>query len=100
MATYILLIDRNVPQHWEYAKTNGFWDVQKNWQGLDEGDTAYFWVTGNPGRVVGRARLISGKEPLRPDEPHAWSPEDTRRGNYRYRVHLTDFEDIPNGELR
>ncbi|WP_202795231.1 HNH endonuclease [Janibacter sp. HTCC2649] len=100
MSTHIILIDHNVPQHWDYAKQNGFWDLQKDWQGLIAGDEAYFWITGTPGRVVGRARLTSGKVPLPLGAPHAWSPRDSRRGDYHFRIQLADFEDIPVVRLK
>lgn len=94
MSTRIILIDKNTPEHWDIAKRNGFWDLQKNWQGLGAGDTVYFWVTESPGRVVGRARATSDKRSLPPDAPHAWSPNDARRGDYHYRIDLTDFHDL------
>lgn len=100
MSTFIILIDRNTPEHWEYAKNNGFWDLQKDWRGLADGDTAYFWVTGTPGRVVGRAHLTSGKRPLPSNTTHAWSPGDARRGDYHYRIDLADFEDLPKVPLQ
>jgi putative restriction endonuclease len=94
MSTYVILIDRNTPEHWEHAKRNGFWDLQKDWRGLGGDDTVYFWVTGTPGRVVGRARATGDKRPLPPDAPHAWSDGDSRRGDYHYRIDLQDFHDL------
>ncbi|RKT76708.1 HNH endonuclease [Terracoccus luteus] len=94
MSTYVILIDRNTPEHWDHAKENGFWDLQKAWRGLGADDTVYFWVTGTPGRVVGRARAAGDKRPLAPDAPHAWSAGDSRRGEYRYRIDLQDFQDL------
>lgn len=94
MSTRVILIDGDASEHWDYAKRNGFWDLQMNWQGLGAGDTVYFWVTGSPGRVVGRARVISDKSPLPAGSPHAWSPNDRRRGDYRYRIDLAEFRDL------
>lgn len=94
MSTRVILINKEVPQHWDYAKRNGFWDLLKNWNGLGSGDTVYFWVTGSPGRVVGRARVIGEKARLSPTTPHAWSPGDERRGHYLYRIDLADFQDL------
>ena len=94
MSTHVILIDKNTPQHWDYAKRNGFWDLLQDSNGLGSGDTLYFWVTGSPGRVVGRARLIGEKTRLSPTTPHAWSPGDARRGHYLYRIDLADFQDL------
>ncbi|WP_169735705.1 HNH endonuclease [Intrasporangium oryzae] len=94
MSTRIILIDREVPEHWDYAKRNGFWDLQKNWRGLGAGNAVYFWVTGSPGRIVGRARATGDKTPLLEGTPHAWSPGDRRRGDYHYRIDLAEFQDL------
>ncbi|WP_170070272.1 HNH endonuclease [Knoellia remsis] len=95
MATRVILIDYHAPQHWDYAKRNGFWDLQKHWNGLGPGDTVYFRTTGSQAAFLGRARVTTEQQTLADDVAHAWSSEDSRRGGYRYRIGLTDFEDLP-----
>ena len=93
MPTRIITIDPDRAEHWEYAKKNGFWDLLSNSTLLHAGDDVLFWVTGSPGRVVGRAVL--GSDPnLISKEPHAWSDDDPRRGLHTHRIALEDLTEI------
>lgn len=97
MAIRIIKVDRTTEDHWDYAKRNGFWDMPKRFN-LDDGDTVLFWRGGSPARVLGQARVIGTTVSLSPEEPHAWSPTDHRQ--YKYRVPMADFHDLPNMDVR
>ncbi len=99
MPTRIIAIDPDRYTHWEYAKKNGFWDLLTRSNLLHAGDDVLFWVTGSPGRVVGRAVLGSDPSPI-PDAPHAWSDDDPRRGMYNHRVKLEELTDLDPVEIR
>lgn len=94
MALRIIKVDPTTEIHWEYAKRNQFWDMKQAYR-LDDGDTVVFWRGGSPGKILGQATVIGDVVSLNPSEPHAWSPSDRRRGQYAYRVRLTDFVDLP-----
>jgi hypothetical protein len=55
---------------------------------------------GAAGKILGQARVVGDVASLRPSSSHAWSPTDVRRGRYRYRVLLADFQDLPQIEVR
>ncbi len=104
MSVRVITIDKNYPQHWDYAKSNGFWDLQFESTLLHPGDDVFFWVTGTPGRVIGRATVTTPIRELHGTEPHAWDPTDPRRGEYTHRIGLDDFIDLDEtirwGEVR
>lgn len=98
MALRIIKVDRATETHWEYAKRNEFWDLKQAFE-LREGDTVIFWRGGSPGKILGQATVRGEMEPLGPREPHAWSREDTRRGQYKHRVGLIEFRELPQIEV-
>ena len=98
MALRIIKVDRTAEEHWEYAKQNQFWDLKQAYQ-LNDGDTVVFWRGGSPGKILGQATVVGTVVPLDPMEPHAWSPGDSRRGQYAHRVALADFVELPQIEV-
>lgn len=42
MTVWVLSIDKDHPQHWEYAKRDKVWDLRTRKE-IEAGDTVYFW---------------------------------------------------------
>jgi hypothetical protein len=95
MAIRIIKVDRATEDHWEYARRNQFWDLKQAYR-LNDGDIVVFWRGGSPGKILGQATVVGDVTPLQPGSPHAWSPADSRRGQYAYRVGLADFRELPH----
>lgn len=53
MASWILSIDKDHPQHWGYAVDHGLWDLRTP-RSIKAGDVVYFWQSGSKGGWVGR----------------------------------------------
>lgn len=54
MASWVLSISEDYPQHWEYAVTHATWDLRKH-RDIRAGDLIYFWQSGSKGGWIGRA---------------------------------------------
>lgn len=85
MTTWIFGIDEENPQHWEFAKQHGFWDMTKR-VGVAPGDLAYFWQSA--GSLLGLVRVTSDVEEMPLGTPMPWNLDDTKRDKYRFRYTL------------
>lgn len=68
MAAWLLTISKDYPQHWEYAKEHGLWDLITP-RGIQAGDFVYYWQSGasllGTVRVLGDAYEIDAGEVAR-----------------------------------
>lgn len=55
MAAWLLTISKDYPQHWEYAKTHGTWDMITP-RAIKAGDVVYFWQS--TGSLLGKVRAL------------------------------------------
>ncbi len=81
MTSWIVKINEKTPQHWDYARDDGFWDVRGSsyFKKIVPGDDIYFWITGQGNGFVAYARATSGLYEITPSAPPAhWS--DGRTG--------------------
>ncbi|XVX20365.1 HNH endonuclease [Actinomycetota bacterium] len=83
MATWIIGIDAQNPQHWDYAKHHGYWDMTR-WTSYEPGDILYFWQA--RASLLGRARVTKGTYELPEGTSMPWNIEDEKRQNYQARV--------------
>ncbi|MBX4170435.1 HNH endonuclease [Rhodococcus sp. DMU2021] len=92
MTSWIVKINEKTPQHWDYARDDGFWDVRSPsyFRKIVPGDDIYFWITGQGNGFVARARATSGLYEITPSsQPAHWS--DVQTGGYTHRF---EFETI------
>ena len=85
MTTWILGIDKENPQHWEFAKRHGFWDMTQR-VAINEGDLAYFWQS--EGSLLGLVRATSDVREMPPGTWMPWNLDDAKRERYRFRFTL------------
>ncbi|WP_298885140.1 HNH endonuclease [uncultured Serinicoccus sp.] len=55
MAAWLLTISKDYPQHWEYAKEHGLWDLITA-RGIKAGDVIYYWQSG--ASLLGKVRAL------------------------------------------
>jgi hypothetical protein len=86
MSGFVFRIDAGQSHHWDYAKSEGFWDFNLG-HSIRAGDECYFLV--NNGQVVGRAHARGPRAPIGPADQGPWAEGRT----YHYRVQLHGFID-------
>lgn len=95
MASWVLSISEDFPQHWGYAVRHGMWDLRKH-RDIRAGDLIYFWQSGSKGGWVGRT--IADEDAYLIDvetvEPGPWDdwPGDPA---YRSRFAMTVLDSTP-----
>lgn len=94
MSLRIITIDPAAESHWDLAKRNGFWELVSRSTQLAPGDDVVFMTTGGHGHALGTAVVETEVVDRPAGDQHRWSPEDPRRGQYRYRVGLSTFRDL------
>lgn len=90
MATWVITIDRNFPQHWGIAAKNRVWDYPAS-RKVRAGDELYFWQSGDT--FVGRATAKADAFPLPDGASVPW--EDNGERTYTTRVDLQWAEQLP-----
>ncbi|WP_131105484.1 HNH endonuclease [Ornithinimicrobium sufpigmenti] len=55
MAAWLLTISKDYPQHWQYAKKHGLWDLITP-RGIRAGDVVYYWQSG--ASLLGKVRVL------------------------------------------
>nr|MBA2694377.1 HNH endonuclease [Actinomycetota bacterium] len=91
MASWVITMSKDYPQHWEIAKQHGFWDMTSTWQ-IDAGDDVYFWQAGG-GSFLGRTRATSDVRQLTPSDQPPW--EDSGEREYVARFTFDLLSDAP-----
>ncbi|MFN8013117.1 MAG: HNH endonuclease signature motif containing protein [Dermatophilaceae bacterium] len=85
MATWILGIDRENPEHWQLAKEHGFWDVTApSRRDFAVGDRLCFWQAGKS--LLGSVIVTRAIDELPLGTPAPWNIDDVKRDAYRFRV--------------
>lgn len=72
MAAWLLTISKDFPQHWDYAKEHGVWDMISP-RSIKAGDVVYFWQSG--ASLLGKVRALEDAwfiEDLKTVEPGPW----------------------------
>jgi len=83
MTAWIVAIDRENPQHREYAQQYGYWDITVA-RPFSPGDVLYFWQARQS--LLGSVLVTRGTAELAPGTPMPWNLDDDKRGAYRCRV--------------
>ncbi|MGD8201359.1 HNH endonuclease [Ornithinimicrobium sp. W1679] len=95
MASWVLSISEDFPQHWRYAVRHGMWDLRKH-RDIQAGDLIYFWQSGSKGGWVGRSVADEDAYPIDVEtvEPGPWDdwPGDPA---YRSRFAMTVLDSTP-----
>lgn len=61
MAAWLLTISKDYPQHWDYAKEHGVWDMITP-RAIKAGDVVYFWQSG--ASLLGKVRALEDAWPI------------------------------------
>lgn len=71
MAAWLLTISKDYPQHWDYAKTHGVWDMITP-RSIKADDVVYFWQSG--ASLLGKVRALEDAHPIdvKTDAPGPW----------------------------
>lgn len=79
MASWVITIAKDFPQHWTYAERDGVWDMPKRFP-VAQGDLVYFRIAGGP--LIAQCRVTEGARALREDDHVPW---DNGRAPYTTR---------------
>lgn len=88
MAAWLLTISKNYPEHWDYAKRDGLWDMISNRRIL-AGDVVYYWQSG--ASLLGKVRVLDDAYDIDPAtaEPGPWKDwPGSEEKPYRWRFSL------------
>lgn len=85
MASWVITISKSHPQHWDYAREHGLWDMPKNFP-IKTGDLVYFRFGGGGG-LIGKTEATSDARQLVASDSVPW---DNGRDPYttRFTFHL------------
>lgn len=87
MAGYIFRIDKTQPEHWDLARKEGYWDFNLG-HSIRPGEKCFFLL--NDGEVLGRAVAVGERRFVPAGDHGPWGGER----QYKYRVRLSDFEEL------
>lgn len=90
MTSWVITISRDHPQHWDYARDHGFWDMPKHFP-VRSGDLVYFRFGGGGG-LIGQTEATSDARPLTPSDSVPW---DDGRDPYSTRFTFVLLSDQP-----
>lgn len=96
MTSWVIPIAGTHPQHWEVAKSHGFWDMTKGHKVL-LGDTVYFWQAGG-GSLLAQCTATSSYHPLDARMTSPW--EDSGEREYVARFTFDVLSDKPTAAPR
>lgn len=88
MAAWLLTISKDYPQHWEYAKRDGVWDMISP-RRIRAGDVVYYWQSG--ASLLGKVRVLEDAYDIDPTtvEPGPWDDwPGSEEKPYRWRFPL------------
>lgn len=92
MATWIFVISAKYPDHWDRAKTDGFWDTKQRTK-IARGDDVCFWQGG--GSFVGWTRATTATFELSASDPAAnWGNVSNGGYRFRFKFHIISSEPI------
>lgn len=93
MASWVITMSKDYPQHWEIAKQHGFWDMTAR-RPIQTGDDVYFWLAG--GSFLGRTRATSDAREVTSADVPPW--EDTGERTYTWRFTFELLSGAPLGQ--
>lgn len=85
MASWVITMSSDYPQHWEIAKRHGFWDMPSRHL-IQRGDDVYFWLAG--GSFLGQARASSDALQVTSGDALPWEDADGRVYTTRFTFQL------------
>lgn len=95
MTSWILGIKKGLPQHLDYARERGLWDLDKR-AGIEAGDSLYFWQA--PTGLVGKAVATTELRSLEESESVPWDNADAV--DYKWRFGLAMVSEQPAANPR
>lgn len=89
MSSWVVTISKDYPQHWDYARQHGVWDMPKRFP-IRAGDRVYFRLAGGP--LLGQTLATSDPQPLTTTDEVPW---DDGREPYTTRFTFQLLSDQP-----
>lgn len=84
MTSWILVISKTFPDHWDFARADMFWDTRRN-PHISTGDDVFFWMAETG--LISWTTATSDSFQLSPtDAPAHW--HDVHDGRYQFRFNL------------
>ncbi len=93
MASWVITMSKDYPQHWDIAKRHGFWDMTSR-RDVILGDLVYFWLA--QGSLLGQARATSDAEPITDVSVSPW--DDSGERDYTWRFSFEVLDDQPRSQ--
>lgn len=84
MASWLINVAEDLPEHVDFAIEQGFWDLTRN-RNIRSGDLVYFWLSGTG--LVARGRVMADVYPIDGQSPRGrW--KDDSEDRYPYRIDI------------
>lgn len=93
MASWIVFIHADHPEHWGVALGAGFWDMTSHHK-IELGDTVYFWQAG--GSLVAQTTATTSAYPITSSDRQPW--DDTGTRTYKARFEFDCLSESPTGQ--
>src|SRR5699024_4492501 len=84
VASWLINVAEDLPEHVDFAIEQGFWDLTRN-RNIRSGDLVYFWLSGTG--LVARGRVMADVYPIDGQSPCGrW--KDDSEDRYPYRIDI------------
>lgn len=93
MASWVITIAKDAPEHWDYAKRDGVWDMPKHFP-VARGDHVFFRLSGGP--LLGWGRALEDARPLTARDEVPWKDgRDPYRSRFTFEL-VSDSVNAPS----
>lgn len=93
MASWIVFIHKDHPEHWGIALDANFWDMTSHHK-IELGDTVYFWQAG--GSLVSQTTATTAAYPITSSDRQPW--DDTGTRTYKARLEFDCLSESPSDQ--
>lgn len=93
MASWIVFIHKDHPDHWGIARDANFWDMTSHHK-IELGDTVYFWQAG--GSLISQTTATTSAYPIASTDQQPW--DDTGTRTYKARFEFDCLSESPTGQ--
>lgn len=85
MTSWIIVIDKNYPEHWQIAVEHGFWDMTQD-RPIEPNHDVYYWQATKS--LLGHVQADTSTYALRLGAGRPWRDAGVRRYRFRFEFHL------------
>lgn len=93
MTAWIIKIGQKTPQHWSFARDDGFWDVREPgpFRKIEPGDDIFFWLSGHD-KFAGWSRAKSALYPITTESADAHWIDNGPQYSHRLDIEVVSEE--------